>query len=146
MARFSAAFRSTGAGSTTLPLGSLYAPAGNRLIVREIHAFNTTATATDMAVRAFTATGTQGSGITEVEYDTEGPTPTGTVFDTHTVTPTITAGTLKVASLAAAIGGGVVWLFGGDGLIIPAGVANGVGVITLTGTGQICDLTFVWDE
>ncbi len=146
MARFSAGFRSTGAGSTTLPLGSLYASANVRLILREIHVTNTTATASDMAVRAFTATGTQGSGITEVEYDVNGPTPTGTVFDTHTVTPTITAGTLKVASLPAAIGGGPVWVFGGDGYRIPAGVANGVGVIVLTGTGQICDLTFVWDE
>ena len=145
MARMAAAFRSTGAGSVTLPLGSLYAPAGNRLILREVHVFNTTTTATDMALRAFTATGTQGSGITEIEHDSEGPTPTGTVFDTHTVTPTITAGSLRVASLAAAIGGGVVWTFN-DGILIPAGTGNGVGVIVQTGTGQICDLTFVWDE
>ncbi len=108
MGRFSAAFRSAGAGSTTLPLGSLYAPAGNRLILKEVHVTNTTATATDMALRAFTATGTQGAGVTEVEHDNTGPTPSGTVFTTHSVTPTITAGSLALASLAAAIGGGVV--------------------------------------
>ena len=145
MGRFSAAFRSAGAGSTTLPLGSLYAPAGNRLLLKEVHVTNTTATATDVALRAFTATGTQGSGITEVEHDNEGPTPSGTVFDTHTVTPTITAGSLALASLAAAIGGGVVWIFN-NGILIPAGTGNGVGVIIQTGTGQICDLTFIWDE
>jgi hypothetical protein len=146
MSRYSAAFRSSSAGSTTLPLGSLYAPAGNRLLLREVHVFNTTTTATDMALRAFTATGTQGSGITEVEYDPGSPPVLGTVFDTHTVTPTITAGTLAVASLAAAVGGGVVWTFHDEPIVIPAGTGNGVGVIVQTGTGQICDLTFVWDE
>ncbi len=145
MGQFSAGFRSTGAGSTTLPLGSLYAPAGNRLILKEIHVTNTTTTATDMALRAFTATGTQGSAITEIEHDSEGPAWTGTVFDTHTVTPTITAGEYARASIGAAIGAGVVWVFN-KGLLIPAGTGNGIGVIAGTGTGQICDLTFVWDE
>ncbi len=146
MGEFAAAFRSAGAGSTTLPLGSLYAPAGNRLILREVHVTNTTTTATDMALRMFTATGTQGAGITEIEYDNAGPTPTGTVFTTHTVTPTITAGEFARASLAAAIGGGVVWTFAKRGIIVPAGTGNGIGVIVGTGTGQICDLTFVWEE
>ena len=145
MSVYSAAFRSTGAGSTTLPLGSLYAPAGNRLILKEVHVFNTTATATDMALRAFTATGTQGSGITEVEHDPGSPPVLGTVFDSHTVTPTITAGSLAVASMAAAIGAAVMWIFN-KGIIIPAGTGNGVGVMPLTGTGQICDLTFIWEE
>jgi hypothetical protein len=145
MGLFSGGFRSTGAGSVTLPLGSLYAPAGNRLILKEVHVYNTTATATDMALRAFTATGTQGAGETEIEHDQNGPTPTGTLFNTHTVTPTITAGEYARASLAAAIGGGVVWIFNA-GIYIPAGTGNGVGVIVGTGTGQVCDLTFVWEE
>ncbi len=145
MSRYSVGFRSAGAGSITLPLGSLYAPAGNRLILREVHVTNTTATATDMALRAFTATGTQGAAVTGVEYDPGSPPVLGTPFTTHTVTPTITAGSYAVASLAAAIGGGVVWIFN-EGIVIPAGTANGVGVITQTGAGQICDLAFVWDE
>ena len=145
MARFSAGFRAAAIGSATIPAGSLYAPAGNRLLLREIHAFNTTTTAVVVAVQMFTATGTQGAGITEIEYDNEGPTPTGTVFNSHTVTPTITAGELKRANLAAAIGAGITWVFN-EAVYIPAGTANGVGVTTPTGTGQILDLTFVWDE
>jgi hypothetical protein len=146
LARFSGSWRSNGAGSTTLPLGSLYAPAGNRLILREVHAFNTTDTAVAIHLRAFTATGTQGSGQTEIEYDNTGPTPTGTLFDTHTVTPTITAGAYASATLAAATGAGVIWEFGDAGIYIPAGTGNGAGVLIATGTGQILDLTFVWDE
>ncbi len=144
MSTYSAAFRSNGAGSATLPLGSLYAPAGNRLILKEVHVFNTTATAVAVVLRAFTATGTQGSGITEVEHDPGSPPPLGTVFDTHTVTPTITAGSLAQAQLAAAVGGGVVWIFN-NGIVIPTGVGNGVGVLSV-GTGQLCDLTFIWEE
>jgi len=146
MGQFSAGFRATAAASATLPAGSLYAPAGSRLLLKEVHVYNTTATALMVALRAFTATGTQGAGITEIEWDNEGPTPTGTVFDSHSVTPTITAGEYARASLGAQIGAGVVWVFSGRGLFIPAGTGNGIGVLTPDGTGQVCDLTFVWDE
>lgn len=145
MGRYSSSFRSSTAGSTTLPLGSLYAVAATRLILREVHVFNTTTTATDMALRQFTATGTQGAGAVEIPHDPGQSAAQGTTFLSHTVTPTITAGEFARASLAAAIGGGVVWVFN-DGLLIPAGTANGIGVIVGTGTGQICDLTFIWDE
>jgi hypothetical protein len=147
MGRFSAAFRATSAGTATLPAGSLYAPAGNRLILREVHIVNTTATETTAELKAFTATGTQGAAITEIEYDNEGPTPTGTAFNTHTVTPTITAGEYGQTVLAAAIGAAWSWMFHGEkGILIPAGTGNGVGILVPSGTGQIMDITFVWDE
>ena len=124
---------------------SLYSPAGSRLILKEVHVYNTTATAVAVALRALTTAGTQGTGLVEVEHELEGPPPLGTGFQGHTVDPTITAGEYARAQLAAAIGGGVVWIFN-KGIIIPAGVANGVGVVTATGTGQICDITFIWEE
>ena len=145
MGRFSAAEEASLAGSSTIPAMSLYAPAGNRLILREVHVFNTTTTAVNVALQALTSTGTQGAGVDEIEHDNEGPAPTGTVFLSHTVGPTITVGEYARARLAAAIGGGVTWVFN-DGLLIPAGVANGIGVTTPTGTGQVCDITFIWDE
>jgi hypothetical protein len=144
MGRYSAGWQSAGAGSSTLPIGSLYAPAGNRLILREVHVTNTTAVAVEVALRAFTATGTQGAGQTEIPHDPDQAAATGTVFDTHTVTPTITAGFLAHSQLPAAVGGGVIWTFE-DGIYIPSGTGNGAGVIP-TGTGQICDLLFIWDE
>jgi hypothetical protein len=146
MGRFSGGWRTTGAGTTSLPTGSIYAPAGNRIWLKEIHAFNTTSTAVAIAVRALTTTGTQGTGQTEIEYDNQGPTPTGTLHDVHSVAPTITAGYYAHAPLAGVVGAGIIWEFGGNGIMIPAGTANGVGVVTSTGTGQILDLTFVWDE
>ena len=145
MARMSAGFRAAAIGSSTIPAGSLYAPAGNRLILKQVTVFNTTTTAVVAALQALTSTGTQGAGIDEIEYDNEGPAPTGTVFNSHTAGPTITVGEYERTILAAAIGGGIVWTFN-EGIYIPAGTANGVGVTTPTGTGQILDISFTWDE
>ena len=145
MARMAAGLRAALVASNTIPAGSLYAPAGNRLILRQVTVFNTTATGVVVALQALTTAGTQGAGIVEIEYDNEGPTPTGTVFNSHTGAPTITTGEYERATLAAAIGAGIVWTFD-DGIYVPAGVANGVGVTTPTGTGQILDISFTWDE
>ncbi len=145
MSLYSAAERSSIVGAATTPQMSLYSPAGSRLIVKEVHVFNTTATALSVALVALTTAGTQGASIDEVEHELEGPPPLGTAFQGHTVDPTITVGEYARASLAAAIGGGVVWIFN-RGIIVPAGVANGVGVTTPDGTGQICDITFIWEE
>ena len=145
MARMAAGLRAAVVGSATIPAGSLYAPAGNRLILKQVTVFNTTTTGVVVALQALTSTGTQGAGVVEIEYDNEGPTPTGTVFNSHTGGPTITTGEYERTTLAAAVGGGIVWTFN-EGIFIPAGVANGVGVTTPTGAGQILDITFTWDE
>jgi hypothetical protein len=147
MARYSSGWRTTGAGSTTLPAGSLYAAANNDIYIIEIGAFNTTATACAIAVRRLTTAATQGTGQSELPWDPDTTAATGTAFDTHTSTgPTITAGYYSTASLGAAIGSGVIWTYGDKGLRIPKGTANGIGVIPATGTGQILDLYFVWTE
>ncbi len=146
MARYAAAFRAAAIGSATIPAGSIYAVAATRLLVRKIVVSNTTTTAVVVAIQAFTATGTQGAGVTEIEYDNDGPPPLGTVFNSHTVTPTITAGEFERATLAAAEGAAFVFTFNEPGLYIPSGTANGVGITTPTGTGQILDIGIVWDE
>ena len=145
MGRFSVGAEATLAASSTIPAMSVYAAANTRLLLREVHVFNTTTTAVNVALQALTSTGTQGVAITEIEHDNEGPANDGNAFQAHTAGPTITAGEYVRARLAAAIGGAVTWVFN-DGLLIPAGVANGIGVTTPTGTGQVCDITFIWDE
>lgn len=146
MPRCSASWRTTGAGSTTLPIGSLYGVTTVTARIAEIHAFNTTVTACALAVRRVTTTGTVGTGQTELCEDDDAYTPLATAVDTHTVAPTFTTGNLRVASLGAAVGSGVMWTFGPKGLIVPKLTTAGVVVVPLTGTGQICDITFVWDE
>jgi hypothetical protein len=151
MARFAGGFRTAGAGSTTLPVASLFAPAAANPLIYEIGVFNTTAVAVAIALRRATALGTPGTGRDELFVDDEGAASSGatagaTLVDTHTVAPTFITGNLRVASLGAAIGSGVIWTFGERGLRIPSGTGNGVCIVPLTGTGQILDIYVEWSE
>jgi hypothetical protein len=149
MARFSAAWRTNGAGSTTLPIASLYATAAVRPRLVEVGVFNTSSTAVVIALRRFTTTGTQGATVTALAEDDPAQTPVATAKDTHTVAPTASTGAYRLATLGAVVGSGVIWTFGGGktpGLVIGNTTGDGIGLIVHTGTGQICDVSFTWDE
>jgi len=143
MARFTCSGRATIAGSSTLPLVSLYATAGVRPKVVEVGVFNTTSTALVVALVRLTTAGTQGAGLTEVGEDDPAQTAIATGFAGHTGGPTI-GGELRRASLGAAVGSGVIWTF--SGLAIPSTTGDGIGVYVPTGTGQVCDYSITWDE
>jgi len=144
MARCSVGGR-TAAVPTAARGPSLYATASSgSLVVREIGAFNTTVTAAAVAIGIATAAGTQGAALTEVNESDQSHTILGTGFNTHTADATLTQ--TRYASLGAAIGAGVIWTFGDNGLEIPEGTANGVVITCHTGTGQHLDFYFVWDE
>lgn len=145
MARFSAGGR-TSAGSTTLPIISVYASATVAPHVLEIGVFNTTTTAVALKLCKLTTAGTQGTGLTEGGLDSGAFTAQCTAVNTHSSTgPTVVDIGYNV-TLGAAAGSGMVWTFGEDGISIPAGTGNGIGVIVATGTGQICDAYIVWEE
>lgn len=147
MARYSGGWRTAGAGSTTLPAAALAAAANNDVYVIEIGIWNTTTTACNVAVRRLTSAGTPGSGQSELPWDPDTTAATATLLDTYTSTgPTITNGAYRWAALGAAIGSGVIFTFGNKGLRIPKGTANALCVIPGTGTGQILDVYFEWDE
>jgi hypothetical protein len=146
MARYSGGGRSTSAGSATLPAISLYAGANYDLHVHEIGVWNTTSTAFNVAVRRLTSAGTQGAALDELPWDPDTPAATGTLVNTHTVGPTITAGFYAIGDIGASIGSGIIWTFGDNGLRIPKGTGNGIGILVPNGTGQVCDVYVVWDE
>lgn len=146
MARYSSGAKSS-AGSTTLPLLSLYAAAAVGGKLRECGVTNTTTSAVDVKLTRITTAGTQGAGLTEAKYDPDSVAASCTAFQTHSSTgPTLGDDLGYRASLGAAIGAGVIWTFGDQGIRIPVGTANGVGVIIENGTGQACQIYFVWDE
>lgn len=145
MARYSTGVK-TGAGSTTLPLISLYAIAAVGGTIREIGIFNTTASACDMKLVRLTTAGTQGAGQTAAKYNPDSANASCTPFTTHTVAPTLGNDLGYRTSLGAAIGSGVIWTFGDIGLRLPVGTANGIGVIVENGTGQALQAYIIWDE
>jgi len=146
MARYSGGFRTTGAGSTTLPIAGITATTLVRPRIKEIGAFNTTAVAVALAVRRITALGTAGAAEVEV-YDTDPvQVALATLLNTWTVAPTFVSGNVRVATLGAVVGSGVIWTFGGEGLVVPNTTGDGVVLVPLTGTGQICDVYINWEE
>lgn len=145
MARYSAGVK-TSAGSTTLPIISLYSAAAVAPKVREIGVFNTTSTAVDVKLTTMTTQGTPGSGLTEAKYDPDSNGAQCTAFTTHSVAPTLGSDLGYRASLGAAVGAGVIWTFGDSGIRISTGTANGIGVIVENGTGQACQAYITWDE
>ena len=145
MARYAASARTSGAGSTTLPIFSLYAVAGNGCSLRTVKVTNTTSTAVALQLVRLTSTGTQGSTVTATQYDSNSAAPNCTAKQTHTVAPTLGA-VIASYDLGAAVGSAVFDVFGDVGLRIAAGTANGIGLIVATGTGQVCDVALEWDE
>lgn len=143
MGRFSAGCL-TGAGSTTLPVISLYGLANNGPILREVGIFNTTTTEVAIKLVRLTTTGTQGGALTNAEHEPD-DVATGAAFGTHSADPTLGDDLGYRAVLGAAKGAGVIFTFGGNGLRIPKGTGNGIGVIVENGSGQALQAYMVWD-
>lgn len=145
MPRYSFGMRGTVVGTNLRAMMSLYGIAGVGGRLREVGVFNTTTTALAIALARMTNATGVGAGQTEGEYDENAPAPSCTIFAGHTADGGV-GQILKQASLGAAIGSGVIWTFGDSGIVLQPGTGNGLGIIVPTGTGQICDLYFVWDE
>jgi len=150
MSRYSAGDL-TSAGSTTLPIISIYSGAATTGVVREIGVFNTTTTAVALFLTRLTTAGTQGADLTEARHNLKKQTAACTAHGTHTVNPSLGEDLGYRTVLGASIGSGVIWTFGDDGLLIGAAdaiedVVNGIGVLVENGTGQICQAYIVWDE
>jgi hypothetical protein len=147
MARYSAGVL-TSAGSTTLPIISLYGSASVTPSIVEIGVFNTTAVAVALKLVRLTTTGTQGTGLTEAPLNPEvNPvTAVAAAFGTHTVAPTLGNDLGYRGVLGAAIGSGLIWTFGARGLSVTVAANAGIGVIVENGTGQACQAYITWDE
>ena len=150
MARFSAGDL-TLAGTAARPMLSIYSPAASVGVLREVGCFNTTATAVAVFLTRLTDAGTQGAGLTEARHNPKKPPALCTVFTTHTADATLGDDLGYRAQLGAAVGSGVIWTFGDDGIMITApdaveAITNGVGLILENGTGQALQAYMVWDE
>jgi hypothetical protein len=142
--RHSIAGRSTVAGTSARAIASVFAIAAVGLKLREVGVFNTTSTAVAVSLVRFTNATGVGAGLTEVDYDPANPAQ-ATGFAGHTADGAV-GSPLRQASLGAAVGSGVIWTFGDSGILVPVGTANGIGIICPTGTGQLLDYYYDWDE
>jgi hypothetical protein len=146
MSRYAAGGLTT-AGSTTLPLSSIYATASGRLFITEIGIWNTAATAVALKLVRLTTAGTRPTAWTSSPVSLEDPAAAvGLTYGTHTVAPTLGADLGYRTILGAAIGSGVVWTFPDRTLTITATANAGIGIIVENGTGQACQVYWAWGE
>jgi len=146
MARCAVAGRATVVGTSLRAIASVFATAAVRPKILEIGLFNTTAVAVAVAVVRFTSATNVGTGLTEVCLDDPTRTVIATGFAGHTGDGSGVGSPVRQATLGASKGSGVIFTFGGRGFEVDDGTANGFGVIVPTGTGQILDYYYEWDE
>jgi len=131
-------------GTTLLPSSSLYAGANKDVRLMELHAFNDSAVACKYKLARLDTAGTKGAAQVDAAYGLVTETSEAEVFAVHTVGPTIDE-VFERMPFGAAIGAGFILTFGKEGLLIPSGIGNGIGMILIGGTGQLIETTYVWE-
>ncbi len=130
----------------TRPVFALLNTAAVSGIVREVSLWNTTATACTFRLVRFTG-GTAGADQTEVKHRRSAPAASLTAKAGWTADVSAIDEDLGYrAELGAAIGSGVIWTFGAEGMEThDLGTTKGFGIIPV-GTGQILRVHVTWDE
>jgi len=139
-----AAARGSLAGTATVGV-QLEGAANHPFYVVECGVFNTTTTAFVANLSKYSVGGTAGAAITEVCED-ETFTPLTVATQANTTAATLLGGPYVQASIGAAIGAGVIWTFGSKGLRVTGATDEGMTIPCLTGTGQVYDFYWVWEE
>lgn len=146
MSRYSSGTITAAAITSTRPAIGLYNTAAGTGAMRECGVSNTAAAQVAVHMALVTATGTQVATPPETKHRDQS-FPAICTAVTWSADPTVGATCGFRQMLGAAIGAGVIWTFGGDGLQAPIGTANGVaGGALESGTGQIVECYIVWDE
>lgn len=137
----------TSAGSTTLPITSVYCGGAASPLVRvlELEMSNTsTTTAVALRLVRLTTTGTRPTALTIGTLGPHNPeAATGTFYLTHTVAPTIVELGKRVVLGPL---GGVIWTWDDYQFTITAAANAGVGVVVENGTGQACQVDWTVRE
>jgi hypothetical protein len=146
MARYSAAATQTTA-RTSLRGPTLAAAAAVGFRLKEVGVFATTAVATNqVALRKTTAVGTAGTALDEVPWFENSAAASCTATQAPITDHTAVAGSVRLVHMPEMIGGGYIWTFGPEGLIIPEGTGNAVFLSLPAGTDGLIDFYFDWEE
>jgi hypothetical protein len=147
MARTAVAYRTTGAGSATLPATSIYSLGTGDIWLVEVGITSTTTTVFELTLARLTAAGTQGAAAGTITYE-EGATNLTAKWasvQAHSAGTPLGA-EVRRATIGASAGSGIIWTFGGRGLLVPSGTANGLGLICINGTFQVSDVYWSVDQ
>lgn len=145
MGRYSAGMTAAGAGTTVRPIFGVLNTAAVAAQLREVHLWNTTVTACTYEL-VYVTGGTAGATVTAFSNRNDSlATPTCLAKQLWTADATVTAKTGYRLVLGAAIGSAAILTFGADGVQGPTGATVALGLVPI-GTGQVCEVSFTWDE
>jgi len=144
MARYSAGMTAAGAGTTARPILGILSTATISPVLREVHLWNTTAVACTYRLINFTG-GTAGTGQVERKQRRNAPPALCLVSGLWTADATAGEDTGYRFVLGAQIGAAAILTMGAEGLEAELGATSGLGLVPI-GTGQVCEVNFVWDE
>lgn len=144
MARYSAGMTAAGAGTTLRPIFGVLATATSTPQLREIALFNTTAVACTYRLVQVTG-GTPGATVASYEQRQNGPPALCLAKQLWTADATVNSDTGYRMVLGATIGSAAILTFGGDGVACALGATVALGLVPV-GTGQVCEVYFVYDE
>lgn len=144
MARYSAGMTAAGAGTSVRPILGILGTSTISVILREIGLYNTTTTGCVYRLVNFTG-GTAGTGQTERKHRRNAPAATGAVSGLWTADATVGEDCGYRWVLGAAMGSAAILTFGAEGVESELGSTSGLGLVPV-GTGQVCEVYFVWDE
>jgi hypothetical protein len=147
VARIANAYRTTGVGSTTLPSTSIYSLGTGDVWLVEVGITNVAAVAFEISLARLTSAGTQGAAAGAWTYEEGATSLTAKVaaVQAHSAGTPLGA-EVRRASIGASIGSGVIFTFGGRGLLLPSGTANGLGLIAVVGAAQLADVYWSVDQ
>ena len=143
MARYSAGMTAAGAGTTVRPILGLLNTATISGILREVHLWNTTAVACTYRLVELTA-GTPGATVAAHKDRDNAPPALVLAKQLWTADATIGEDTGYRFVLGAQIGAAAILTFT-TGIEADLGATSALGLVPV-GTGQVCEVNFVWDE
>jgi len=146
MALYSIGVR-TAAAATGAAFADLKSTATDRLFVREIHVYVASAVVLTVGLTRPNALGTQTTPVLGQAEDPADPAATGLTAVAWSVAPTVIATPiyLRRFDAPATIGNGIIWTFGGRGLVVP--VSSSLLLWNIgAGAGPLLDVVFVWEE
>jgi hypothetical protein len=113
----------------------------------EVGITNVAAVAFEISLARLTAAGTQGAAAGAWTYEEGATSLTAKVaaVQAHSAGTPLGA-EVRRASIGASIGSGVIFTFGGRGLLLPSGTANGLGLIAVVGAAQLADVYWSVDQ
>ncbi|MCA1670404.1 MAG: hypothetical protein LC793_24095 [Thermomicrobia bacterium] len=134
------------AGGVSAAYVNLRPVSTDRVYLREIGIFNTTATAIPIALIRATGMGVATTSNLGQAEDPAAPASTANLDSAWSTN--ITAGAavtiLRRAMIGAGIGNGVIWMWGPNECVLTN--LNSLALINPIGTGQVLDVYFRWDD